>query len=263
MKFYIFCKGAFFLLMLFCFQISFGQNNYEIIYLNFSDSIRPDYRQVETKYYTAKASLSYSLPYNLSTGVHNLPTGDNTVKQIKVTELNQTKKYLYKDYSKNQVFQECHDEMFFPKKKVYSDSLNSFDWVLIGETKKINGYSCNKAITKWRGRSYTAWYTPEIAISEGPWKYGGLPGLIMEIYDEKKYVYWVIKTIKACEKVPITIPSKIDGNFADYRIAVKKRAILLFKSEASDGGVENADCKSCSTKSEIKIETIENLLEEF
>ena len=32
-------------------------------------------------------------------------------------------------------------------------------------------------------RKYEAWFTPDIPVSEGPLKFGGLPGLIMKLSD--------------------------------------------------------------------------------
>ena len=56
------------------------------------------------------------------------------------------------------------------------------------ETKTILGFNCIKAATKFRGRNYTAWFAPEIASPYGPWKFKGLPGLILEVYsDDYKY----------------------------------------------------------------------------
>lgn len=57
-------------------------------------------------------------------------------------------------------------------------------WNLKDGTKKIGNFNCQKATITFRGRNYTAWYTNEIPVSFGPWKFQGLPGLILEVYDE-------------------------------------------------------------------------------
>lgn len=72
----------------------------------------------------------------------------------------------------------------------YEQKIKLFDWNIINEVKEIEGYKAQKAITNFAGRQYTAWFTFEIPISEGPYKFNGLPGLILEIYDSKKdYVF--------------------------------------------------------------------------
>lgn len=53
-------------------------------------------------------------------------------------------------------------------------------WKLSRETAMIAGYRCQKASTRYGGRDWTAWFSPEIAVSEGPWKLRGLPGLILK-----------------------------------------------------------------------------------
>lgn len=61
------------------------------------------------------------------------------------------------------------------------DTMNIFNWQLHLEAKELLGYKCQKATTNYRGRSYTAYFTTEIPIKDGPWKFYGLPGLILEI----------------------------------------------------------------------------------
>ena len=46
-----------------------------------------------------------------------------------------------------------------------SQKLN-FAWKLISETKKIQGYNCQKATLDYGGRSWEAWFTKEIPIQE-------------------------------------------------------------------------------------------------
>jgi len=67
----------------------------------------------------------------------------------------------------------------------YTESLPLFKWNIESDTKIICGYECIKATCHWRGRDYTAWFTPDIPIEAGPWKFGGLPGLIMRVADDQ------------------------------------------------------------------------------
>lgn len=65
----------------------------------------------------------------------------------------------------------------------YEEPLLPQEWELTDSTKRILGYDCYKAETTYRGRKWTAWFTPEIPLHDGPWKLCGLPGLILEAID--------------------------------------------------------------------------------
>ena len=65
----------------------------------------------------------------------------------------------------------------------YKEDTPILDWKLIPGDSTICEYACKKATTHLHGREYTVWYTPEIPISEGPWKLSGLPGLILKATD--------------------------------------------------------------------------------
>ena len=65
---------------------------------------------------------------------------------------------------------------------VYSEPIPEFEWTLTEETDTIMGHECFKATTNWRGRDWEAWYS-DIPIDAGPWKFQGLPGLILKIED--------------------------------------------------------------------------------
>ncbi|WP_407481637.1 GLPGLI family protein [Elizabethkingia meningoseptica] len=64
---------------------------------------------------------------------------------------------------------------------IYKDIVGKIDWELKEKSDKILGFKCNLATTKFRGRNYTVWYTTEIPVPIGPWKLGGLPGLILKV----------------------------------------------------------------------------------
>jgi len=48
-------------------------------------------------------------------------------------------------------------------------------------TKNILGYECMKAETTFRGRHYHAWFSMDIPVALGPWKFSGLPGMILQV----------------------------------------------------------------------------------
>lgn len=83
----------------------------------------------------------------------------------------------------------------------------NLEWELIpGETKKFNNYTCYLAKTKSKEeRIYYAWYYPEVSIPEGPYRFKGLPGLILEAYSEDKAVVFsalgMKKTDEKIEKI--------------------------------------------------------------
>lgn len=59
-------------------------------------------------------------------------------------------------------------------------------WKIEQETKKIDKFNAQKATLDFGGRSWTAWFTQEIPFQEGPYKFSGLPGLILEMEDVTK-----------------------------------------------------------------------------
>ena len=60
-----------------------------------------------------------------------------------------------------------------------------FDWQLQDGDSIVCGYPCHKAITTFRGRTWTVWYTLDLPYSDGPWKFCGLPGLVLYAYESE------------------------------------------------------------------------------
>ncbi len=106
---------------------------------------------------------------------------DPTVKTINTIGLFQTR--VHKDRTANKL---TSRELAFNKKVIVVDTLEKLNWDIKAETKLIGTYICQKAEVDYYGRHYTAWFTPEIPVSDGPWKLHGLPGLILEAEDSKR-----------------------------------------------------------------------------
>lgn len=65
-----------------------------------------------------------------------------------------------------------------------------YDWTFTEETDTILGYRCTRATTSFAGRDYTAWFSTDISLPFGPYKFGGLPGLILKIQDSEAQFVW-------------------------------------------------------------------------
>lgn len=102
--------------------------------------------------------------------------------KYKIIQTNGSSKYFV-DYS--------------PSHRFYIIENEKLNWIFVNDSvKKIDTYSCKLATTKFKGRTYFAWYSLELPISFGPYKFRGLPGLIMEVYDDKKQYHFQMLSIK-------------------------------------------------------------------
>ena len=90
-----------------------------------------------------------------------------------------------------------------------SEPIN-FKWTIeSGVQDTLSGFVCMKATTSFAGRNYEAWFTPEIPISDGPYKFYGLPGLIFKICDKKnQHVFTLKKLTKHVQPIPIYLKIK-------------------------------------------------------
>lgn len=90
---------------------------------------------------------------------------------------------LYKDRGNNKII--TIDEINRVG-AVRSEEFASQTWEIATDTISIKGYLCYKATTTFRGREYIAWFALDIPINDGPWKFYGLPGLILKIQDNEQ-----------------------------------------------------------------------------
>jgi GLPGLI family protein len=106
-------------------------------------------------------------------------------------------KNVFTEYTRMPRFLESHDCQV-------SEDIPVQDWKLHEDTLTVCGYICQKATCRFRGRDYTAWFTADIPINNGPWKFGGLPGLILKVYDmDELYVFECIRVEYYTKKFPV------------------------------------------------------------
>ncbi|SUX45710.1 GLPGLI family protein [Chryseobacterium indoltheticum] len=135
------------------------------------------------------------------------------------------------------------DQYFYPANK-------KIDWKINVETKQIAGYTCQKATGQYNNRFYTAWFTKEIPISEGPYTFKGLPGLILEVYDTNKYFFISLISIQRLNEEIIPMNRAIKTTYNDFK---KKRR------EVNDNPIAELQKLSNNPISkEVKDKVIEN-----
>jgi len=111
----------------------------------------------------------------------------------------------FKDFSKNSFSEYVCMPRGIPNQQ-YSENISIQSWDILADTTTVAGYLCQKATCTFRGRNYTAWFAMGIPIQNGPWKFGGLPGLILKVYDsDKLYVFECVKIESFKKKYPIKI----------------------------------------------------------
>lgn len=98
---------------------------------------------------------------------------------------------IFKDLTKNELTEYCRmPEALRSYDCYYTEPTPKQNWQIGNETKTIVGYQCQKATCSFRGRNYTAWFAVDIPLSYGPWKFCGLPGLILKVQDDaNEYVF--------------------------------------------------------------------------
>lgn len=126
---------------------------------------------------------------------------------------------IFKDFTTGEIY---FYEKIFKDKFKYTEGLPLQKWDIQQETKEISGYKTQKATTSYAGRNYIAWFTSEIAISDGPYKFSGLPGLIIEIYDIQNYYHFQLSGFQQLKKlatVSIEKDQYIEISKADFLTA--------------------------------------------
>lgn len=115
-----------------------------------------------------------------------------------------TSNYIYKDFQHGiiTVYDDIAGQSFYS----YTDTLDAQTWEISEDsTKTILGYDCQQATADYHGRKWTAWFATNLPLSNGPWKLGGLPGLIMEAYDKNMEHSFVINGLEKCDTTILDI----------------------------------------------------------
>ncbi len=131
-------------------------------------------------------------------------------KYLSKIKLPESIDYIYKNYPEiNKIT--STDHVYGSGYFMYTEDVNVFNWKIYPDTCTINGYLTQKATVNYAGRDWIAWFTTDIPLQEGPYKFKGLPGLILKIYDTQEYYIFEFEDIgKTKETITIFL---VDNNY--------------------------------------------------
>lgn len=215
-----------------------------------------DINPKEVKFYDYKFAQYDSINKKSYTG--NVSRFSTKTDQVLTRKINSFSNNWYRDFLDYFVVK-TKDEMI---------------WKLFPETKEYQGYQLQKATTTFGGRNWEAWFSKDIAIKEGPYKFRGLPGLIFLLEDSQKdFKYQLIKNIKLTDvfdtmqlveshygKPAIAITNEIFNKYVEELYADPVRS---FSSQIPNGGkvtFNNAEetVESLNTKKKMLQKGIKN-----
>lgn len=141
-------------------------------------------------------------------------------------------KTVYKDYDKDRIAL----KQLLPGLKfvVVEDSLSIFDWTIKEEKIKFLGIDCQVAEMEFRGREYVAYFSEKIPQG-GPWKFDGLPGVILFIKSKDNFISFVATSIQvkqtitsdAFQQDPFEKDQKV--GWEEFKALYKEKAIAASK----------------------------------
>ncbi|ATN04110.1 hypothetical protein CRN76_01050 [Chryseobacterium indologenes] len=181
-------KGLLFILLGTC--MMFAQNNrfiYEVKYKK--DSTSKDITRENYYLDITKEDIAYYNRLNYINDSIFSVTGQYTSGRLTSFIIKKNKSNIYQNY------EYIGDANYYKLSEEPKQQWNITDSVKISNNLRIQ-----KATTRFGGRNWIAWFTKDIPMTYGPYKFNGLPGLIMELYDTKKnYYFKVIKSEKIAD----------------------------------------------------------------
>lgn len=211
----------FFILLLGCIGIASATDNVKVSY----KAQKPSYQNpgmVTKSQMTLIASPEKSLYFNETSlycdSMTSTPEGEKALREMQMAawmtitptgitinkkDSNVPEKKIYQYIAKdNQSATLQEYNKWVDDQGYYTEPFEELQWEIGDSTKTILGYECIKAEADYHGRHWTAWFTPEIPVSDGPWKLRGLPGLILAAYSTDLFMFKATEVNSTDREVP-------------------------------------------------------------
>ncbi len=244
-------KKILFLLALYAGSFYHSQTNRFTYQLQFRKDVSEGYREIVMNLDISPKSVKfYDKKFAEYDSINKLDRGTTSHYSTRTDQIIERKP----DSFKNNWYRDFHD-YFIVKTN------DEMKWKLFPETQEYNGYKLQKATTDFGGRTWTAWFSNEVNIKEGPYKFRGLPGLIFILEDaEQNFVYKLINNKKL----------STDFDTKDFMESHYGKQAIPITNEKFNTYVENlyadpvrifADGVKNGNKANFKNETVESIEE--
>ncbi len=191
------------LILVICFQIVFSQANRFV----YQVTMKPDS--------TDRATIKTETAHLDISGENSIFYGENRLKRDSLIErMRQTATFNFDSNQMQGLSSNLNfliEKDYKTGKKLYKAATlrdqyayeedRSMDWQILPETATIGEYKTQKAETQFAGRTWYAWFTTEVPFQDGPYKFSGLPGLIVKVEDSKGDYSFDLKEAKKINEI--------------------------------------------------------------
>lgn len=162
---------------------------------------------------STKKALRDSIAYAIGKKSFDNAIDGKVILDMKAVPSVNFKSEVYFENGQQIIYKELLKNRFaYPLEEIIS-------WKITSETKTIATYLCKKAIGKYNGRNYTAWFAESVPIPDGPYTFKGLPGLTLEVYDDNEYISFSIVSFKKVEKPIILMKDVANTKYSAFHKA--------------------------------------------
>lgn len=145
----------------------------------------------------------------------------------------------------------------------------TINWKILPDKDKIGIWAVQKAEADYAGRHWIAWFSPDIPIQDGPYKFYGLPGLIVKIEDRSGFDKMELKGIRNNTSdrniLAFEFEKPIPVSYKKYQTIYKnyrKDPMANFRKAALSGEAYMVDDSGKEIRGQDYIKVQENMIQE-
>lgn len=164
---------------------------------------------------STQKAISDSMAMEIGMKAANNPINGRVVVDMRNVPGVYFKSEVFSDNGKQTVYKELmRNKLSYPLE-------DPIVWKIDSETKMVESYLCKKATGKYKGRHYVAWFVESVPIPDGPYVFKGLPGLVLEVYDQTDTIHFLMVSFRKVIKPMTLMKDAFATNYSNFYKARK------------------------------------------